>query len=212
MILGMIVQILKFKQLKWKALLVSFQPGFTVTPGRSSIQQTAAVSSVASRTPPMREWKTVFFLNCLQWNNYVVQFVCQHYVVIFTWTIAIVYHSVHWDDSWLILASFIAQHAVWVWAPPCLLIKHCTVMDFWICLIWLPFFVFIFCLHRNKAILFYFNMLKCANPAVLINLQCPTTQVGDWTKPRFAALCTVLDVSLQLFRHARLCKIDGRSH
>ena len=33
-------------------------------------------------------------------------------------------------------------------------------------------------LHRNKAILFYFNMLRCANPAVLINLQCPTTQVG----------------------------------
>lgn len=108
----MIVQILKFKHLKWKALLVSFQPGFTVTPGRSSIQQTAAVSSVASRTPPMREWKTAFFLNCLQWNNYVVQFVCQHYVVIFTWTIAIVYHSVHWDDSWLILASFLAQHTV----------------------------------------------------------------------------------------------------
>uniref|UniRef100_A0A7N8XRN7 Choline transporter-like protein n=1 Tax=Mastacembelus armatus TaxID=205130 RepID=A0A7N8XRN7_9TELE len=32
--------------------------------------------------------------------------------------------------------------------------------------------------NANKAILFYFNMLKCANPAVLINLQCPTTQVG----------------------------------
>lgn len=89
--------------------------------------------------------------------------------------------------------------AHWVWAPPCWLIKHCTVMDFWICLIWLPFFVFVFCLHRNKAILFYFNMLKCANPAVLINLQCPTTQVGDWTKPRFVALCTALDVSLSNF-------------
>uniref|UniRef100_A0A671V0B8 Choline transporter-like protein n=1 Tax=Sparus aurata TaxID=8175 RepID=A0A671V0B8_SPAAU len=39
-----------------------------------------------------------------------------------------------------------------------------------------------FCGHQNtpnahKAILFYFNMLKCANPAVLINLQCPTTQL-----------------------------------
>ncbi|XP_022615255.1 choline transporter-like protein 5-B isoform X4 [Seriola dumerili] len=31
--------------------------------------------------------------------------------------------------------------------------------------------------NANKAILFYFNMLKCANPAVLINLQCPTTQL-----------------------------------
>uniref|UniRef100_A0A665UEB6 Choline transporter-like protein n=1 Tax=Echeneis naucrates TaxID=173247 RepID=A0A665UEB6_ECHNA len=29
----------------------------------------------------------------------------------------------------------------------------------------------------NKPILFYFNILKCANPAILINLQCPTTQV-----------------------------------
>ncbi|KPP79630.1 choline transporter-like protein 5-like [Scleropages formosus] len=30
----------------------------------------------------------------------------------------------------------------------------------------------------KKAILFYFNILKCASPSVLINLQCPTTQVG----------------------------------
>uniref|UniRef100_A0A674NQG3 Choline transporter-like protein n=1 Tax=Takifugu rubripes TaxID=31033 RepID=A0A674NQG3_TAKRU len=29
----------------------------------------------------------------------------------------------------------------------------------------------------NKPILFYFNILKCTNPAILINLQCPTTQV-----------------------------------
>ncbi|KAJ8274300.1 hypothetical protein COCON_G00089250 [Conger conger] len=31
--------------------------------------------------------------------------------------------------------------------------------------------------NAKKAILFYFNMLKCASPAVLINLQCPTTQL-----------------------------------
>uniref|UniRef100_A0A667X219 Choline transporter-like protein n=1 Tax=Myripristis murdjan TaxID=586833 RepID=A0A667X219_9TELE len=31
--------------------------------------------------------------------------------------------------------------------------------------------------NANKAILFYFNILQCANPAVLINLQCPTTQL-----------------------------------
>ncbi|XP_066547781.1 choline transporter-like protein 5-B isoform X1 [Amia ocellicauda] len=31
--------------------------------------------------------------------------------------------------------------------------------------------------NANKAILFYFNILKCASPAVLINLQCPTTQL-----------------------------------
>uniref|UniRef100_A0A3B4YTV5 Choline transporter-like protein n=1 Tax=Stegastes partitus TaxID=144197 RepID=A0A3B4YTV5_9TELE len=34
---------------------------------------------------------------------------------------------------------------------------------------------FVFC--RRKPILFYFNILKCTNPAVLINLQCPTTQM-----------------------------------
>uniref|UniRef100_A0A4W3HVB8 Choline transporter-like protein n=1 Tax=Callorhinchus milii TaxID=7868 RepID=A0A4W3HVB8_CALMI len=31
--------------------------------------------------------------------------------------------------------------------------------------------------NQNKTILFYFNILKCASPAVLINLQCPTKQV-----------------------------------
>ncbi|OXB82199.1 UNVERIFIED_CONTAM: hypothetical protein H355_009078 [Colinus virginianus] len=30
--------------------------------------------------------------------------------------------------------------------------------------------------NENKTILFYFNILKCASPVVLINLQCPTTQ------------------------------------
>uniref|UniRef100_A0A8C8A3A1 Choline transporter-like protein n=1 Tax=Oryzias sinensis TaxID=183150 RepID=A0A8C8A3A1_9TELE len=31
--------------------------------------------------------------------------------------------------------------------------------------------------NANKAILFYFNMLKCASPTILIDLQCPTTQL-----------------------------------
>ncbi|XP_053099926.1 choline transporter-like protein 5 isoform X3 [Hemicordylus capensis] len=31
--------------------------------------------------------------------------------------------------------------------------------------------------NENKTILFYFNILKCASPLVLINLQCPTTQL-----------------------------------
>ncbi|KAM6921578.1 choline transporter-like protein 5-B isoform 1-T1 [Xenentodon cancila] len=43
--------------------------------------------------------------------------------------------------------------------------------------------------NANKAILFFFNMLKCANPAVLINLQCPTTQLCVSKCPdRFATL------------------------
>uniref|UniRef100_A0A8C3XVI4 Choline transporter-like protein n=1 Tax=Chelydra serpentina TaxID=8475 RepID=A0A8C3XVI4_CHESE len=32
-------------------------------------------------------------------------------------------------------------------------------------------------INENKTILFYFNILKCASPIVLINLQCPTTQL-----------------------------------
>ncbi|KAJ7400788.1 Choline transporter-like protein 5 [Pitangus sulphuratus] len=35
-------------------------------------------------------------------------------------------------------------------------------------------------LNENKTILFYFNILKCASPVVLINLQCPTTQTGSF--------------------------------
>uniref|UniRef100_A0A3Q2DNM7 Choline transporter-like protein n=1 Tax=Cyprinodon variegatus TaxID=28743 RepID=A0A3Q2DNM7_CYPVA len=46
--------------------------------------------------------------------------------------------------------------------------------------------------NANKAILFYFNMLKCASPAVLINLQCPTTQLCVSKCPdRFATLLEV---------------------
>lgn len=30
---------------------------------------------------------------------------------------------------------------------------------------------------RKKPLLFYFNILKCASPLVLLELQCPTTQV-----------------------------------
>uniref|UniRef100_A0A452H902 Choline transporter-like protein n=1 Tax=Gopherus agassizii TaxID=38772 RepID=A0A452H902_9SAUR len=32
-------------------------------------------------------------------------------------------------------------------------------------------------INENKTSLFYFNILKCASPIVLINLQCPTTQL-----------------------------------
>ncbi|XP_076976712.1 choline transporter-like protein 5 isoform X2 [Tamandua tetradactyla] len=31
--------------------------------------------------------------------------------------------------------------------------------------------------NENKTLLFYFNILKCSNPSVIINLQCPTTQI-----------------------------------
>uniref|UniRef100_A0A9J8BS93 Choline transporter-like protein n=1 Tax=Cyprinus carpio carpio TaxID=630221 RepID=A0A9J8BS93_CYPCA len=45
---------------------------------------------------------------------------------------------------------------------------------------------------QNKAILFYFNILQCANPTVLINLQCPTTQLCVSKCPdRFLSLLLV---------------------
>ncbi|EAX06403.1 solute carrier family 44, member 5, isoform CRA_b, partial [Homo sapiens] len=31
--------------------------------------------------------------------------------------------------------------------------------------------------NENKTILFYFNLLRCTSPSVLLNLQCPTTQI-----------------------------------
>ncbi|KAF7692331.1 hypothetical protein HF521_009941 [Silurus meridionalis] len=49
--------------------------------------------------------------------------------------------------------------------------------------------------NAKNPILFYFNILKCANPAVLVNLQCPTTQMCVSTCPdRFA---TYTEVQLQ---------------
>ncbi|XP_049334829.1 choline transporter-like protein 5-A isoform X2 [Astyanax mexicanus] len=49
--------------------------------------------------------------------------------------------------------------------------------------------------NAKKSILFYFNILKCASPAVLINLQCPTTQMCVSKCPdRFA---TYTDMQLQ---------------
>ncbi|XP_026888163.2 choline transporter-like protein 5-A [Electrophorus electricus] len=49
--------------------------------------------------------------------------------------------------------------------------------------------------NAKKTILFYFNILKCASPAVLINLQCPTTQMCVPKCPdRFA---TYTDMQLQ---------------
>uniref|UniRef100_A0A8C5C9A4 Choline transporter-like protein n=1 Tax=Gadus morhua TaxID=8049 RepID=A0A8C5C9A4_GADMO len=49
--------------------------------------------------------------------------------------------------------------------------------------------------NAKKPILFYFNILKCANPSVLINLQCPTTQMCVSKCPdRFA---TYTDMQLQ---------------
>ncbi|XP_035270201.1 choline transporter-like protein 5-B isoform X2 [Anguilla anguilla] len=52
--------------------------------------------------------------------------------------------------------------------------------------------------NANKAILFYFNILQCANPIVLINLRCPTTQLCVQKCPdRFA---TYLDFQYN-YRH-----------
>lgn len=33
--------------------------------------------------------------------------------------------------------------------------------------------------NRKKPLLFYFNILKCASPLVLLEFQCPTTQVRN---------------------------------
>lgn len=38
-------------------------------------------------------------------------------------------------------------------------------------------FVWTVCCNRKKPLLFYFNIMKCASPMVLLEFQCPTTQV-----------------------------------
>uniref|UniRef100_A0A673KI88 Choline transporter-like protein n=1 Tax=Sinocyclocheilus rhinocerous TaxID=307959 RepID=A0A673KI88_9TELE len=71
--------------------------------------------------------------------------------------------------------------------------------------------------NANKAILFYFNILQCANPTVLINLQCPTTQVIQtlfanhlsfslsWNVLYLALACFVTDASLSLLFTPAVC-------
>uniref|UniRef100_A0A3P8X745 Choline transporter-like protein n=1 Tax=Esox lucius TaxID=8010 RepID=A0A3P8X745_ESOLU len=58
--------------------------------------------------------------------------------------------------------------------------------------------------NAKKPILFFFNILKCASPAVLINLQCPTTQVFTtyWSHDMCVSKCpdrfaTYTDMQLQ---------------
>lgn len=65
---------------------------------------------------------------------------------------------------------------------------------------------------RTKPLLFYFNIMKCASPMVLLEFQCPTTQV-TWTfvfswyvlerHVIYACLCTciILAHALHLFCH-----------
>lgn len=43
----------------------------------------------------------------------------------------------------------------------------------------LSLFCVCLCFNRNKPLLFYFNIMKCASPMVLLEFQCPTPQV--WT-------------------------------
>lgn len=40
--------------------------------------------------------------------------------------------------------------------------------------------------------MFYFNILKCASPVVLINLQCPTTQVSENVEIKYSPCILVM--------------------
>lgn len=53
--------------------------------------------------------------------------------------------------------------------------------------------------HRKKPLLFYFNILKCASPMVLLEFQCPTTQVRNVLGLFFDA-ATSLSLSLSSCR------------
>uniref|UniRef100_A0A673AEZ9 Choline transporter-like protein n=1 Tax=Sphaeramia orbicularis TaxID=375764 RepID=A0A673AEZ9_9TELE len=66
--------------------------------------------------------------------------------------------------------------------------------------------------NEKKPILFYFNILKCANPAILINLQCPTTQVFTACSEN-SNVCSVVKCFLrsgngsQCHRTTRRCQV-----
>uniref|UniRef100_A0A671UTG1 Choline transporter-like protein n=1 Tax=Sparus aurata TaxID=8175 RepID=A0A671UTG1_SPAAU len=65
----------------------------------------------------------------------------------------------------------------------------------------------------KKPILFYFNILKCTNPAVLINLQCPTTQMCVSKCPDKFATYTEMQLQHKLNKsnweyYRQFCKPD----
>ncbi|XP_068594087.1 choline transporter-like protein 5-A isoform X3 [Cebidichthys violaceus] len=67
--------------------------------------------------------------------------------------------------------------------------------------------------RRKKPILFYFNILKCANPAILINLQCPTMQMCVSKCPDKFATYTEMQLQHKLSRsyweyYRQFCKPD----
>lgn len=51
-------------------------------------------------------------------------------------------------------------------------------------------FVLLFLRNRKKPLLFYFNILKCASPLVLLEFQCPTTQVRNDIRSPFMFIAT----------------------
>uniref|UniRef100_A0A3Q3MDS9 Short chain dehydrogenase/reductase family 16C, member 5a n=1 Tax=Labrus bergylta TaxID=56723 RepID=A0A3Q3MDS9_9LABR len=55
-------------------------------------------------------------------------------------------------------------------------------------------------INENKPILFYSNILKCTNPAILINLQCPTTQMCVSRCPDRFATYTEMQLQHKLSR------------
>ncbi|XP_068594084.1 choline transporter-like protein 5-A isoform X1 [Cebidichthys violaceus] len=67
--------------------------------------------------------------------------------------------------------------------------------------------------NAKKPILFYFNILKCANPAILINLQCPTMQMCVSKCPDKFATYTEMQLQHKLSRsyweyYRQFCKPD----
>ncbi|KAM6989509.1 choline transporter-like protein 5-A isoform 1-T1 [Tautogolabrus adspersus] len=67
-------------------------------------------------------------------------------------------------------------------------------------------------INEDKPILFYFNILKCTNPAILINLQCPTTQMCVSRCPDRFATYTEMQLQHKLSRsywdyYRQFCKL-----
>ncbi|XP_054713879.1 choline transporter-like protein 2 [Uloborus diversus] len=63
---------------------------------------------------------------------------------------------------------------------------------------------------QNKSFLFYFDLMKCANPSVLIN-GCPTPQVCVEQCPNETFLAHPNDPQLELKKPKFICKYDART-
>ena len=87
-------------------------------------------------------------------------------------------------------ASGVSDLTIWAWCPWKPLTCRSLTFTYNTELMIVVFYCFSH--NRKKRLLFYFNILKCASPLVLLEFQCPTTQVGNLIFLSFMCIATFL--------------------